>query len=154
MAKNVRTVPGEVVQDQSIIDNLTYNDAAGSQKVSEVGRHLLPVPFINAGALAYTTDLSTTARPLPKSGMGLAVYNKDTTLHAVTLGDDGTVTALAAGATDSSGNVGVPCAPGAWTYVATSLRKWVKTDSAQLVVLLISDNSLVVNQSPAQVPNY
>jgi hypothetical protein len=152
---NNRTVPGANTMDPNAIMNNQYNDAAGSQKVSEVGRHPLPFPYISGGAVAYTTNL-TTPLPLPKKGMGLAVYNNSAAVHAITLGESATspASALAAGATDANGHVGIPCTPNAWTYIATGLKNWVIADSASLLVFLISDNSLIVNQTPAQVPGY
>src|ERR1700687_3525680 len=97
---NNRTVPGANTLDPSAIANNQYNDAAGSQKVSEVGRYPLPFPYIIMGATAYTTNL-TTARPIPKSGMCLAIYNNDTVVHAITLGESASLpaAALAAGVT-------------------------------------------------------
>ena len=155
MPNNVRTVPGPNTLDPSAIASIQYNDAAGSQKVSEVGRHPLPFPFISGGALAYTTNLTTTL-PLPKKGMGLAVYNNSAAVHAITLGESATspVAALAAGTTDATGHVGIPCTPNTWTYIATGTKTWVVSDSALLLVFLISDNSEIVNQMPAQIPNY
>jgi hypothetical protein len=152
---NNRVVPGANTMDPSSIANNQYNDAAGSQKVSEVGRHPLPFPYISGGAVAYTTNL-TTALPLPKKGMGLAVYNNSGAVHAITLGESATspAAALAAGVTDADGHVGIPCAPNSWTYIATGLKNWVISDSALLLVFLISDNSLIVNQTPAQTPGY
>jgi|SRR5580698_5141550 hypothetical protein len=155
MPENVRTVPGFNNLDPNAIENNTYNDAAGSRKVSEVRRHCLPFPYISGGSLAYTTNL-TTARPLPKKGMGLAVYNNSGAVQSVTLGESATspASALAAGVTDANGHVGVPCIPNAWTYIATGTKTWVVADSASLLVFLISDNSEIVNQMPAQIPNY
>lgn len=152
---NVRTVPGPNTLDPSAIASIQYNDAAGSQKVSEVGIHPLPFPFISGGALAYTTNL-TTARPLPRIGMGLAVYNNSATVHAITLGESASApaAALAAGVTDAAGHVGIPCIPNAWTYIATGLHNWIVADSALLLVFIISDNTTITNQTPAQVPNY
>jgi hypothetical protein len=155
MPVNIRTVPGSNVLDPAAIVNNQYSDAAGSQKVSEVGRHNLPFPYISGGTTAYTTNL-TTALPLPKKGMGLAVYNNSSTVHSITLGESVTspAAALAAGVTDASGHVGVPCTPNVWTYIATGTKNWVIADSASLLVFLISDNSEIVNQIPAQVPGY
>ena len=39
-----RNQNGNQVQDPSAIANFEYNQAAGAQKVAEVGRHLLPLP--------------------------------------------------------------------------------------------------------------
>ena len=155
MPTNIRTVPGFNILDPDAIKNNQYNDAAGSQKVSEVGRHNLPFPVNTAGVFTYTTNL-TTALPLPKKGMTLAVYNNSGTVHAVTLGESATspAAALAAGVTDASGHVGVPCTPNAWTYIASGTKNWVVADSASLLVFLVSDNSEIVNPQPAQVPLY
>src|SRR5450631_4133456 len=107
---NNRTVPGPNTMDPAAISSIQYNDAAGSQKVSEVGIHPLPFPYINTGVLSYKTNL-TTPTPLPRKGMGLAVYNNSAAVHAITLGTSATApaTALAAGATDADGHVGIPC---------------------------------------------
>lgn len=141
MSKKIRNVPGDKIQDPNIIDNLEYSNSAGSKKVSEVGRHLIPLKFISGGAVAYTTDAST-ARRLDKAGACLAVYNSDTTLHAVTV-STASIAALAAGTTDVNGNVGIPCAPGAWTYIACDSALFVITNDATLLVFLIDDESSI-----------
>lgn len=134
---------GKSVQDPSSLANLEYNDAAGSKKVSEVGRHLLPLQYVDTGVIKWTTDAST-AVALQNMGACLAVYNKDTSVHAVTLGEDGTVSAQAAGAVDlATGHVGIACAPGAWTYIACANQNWVITDSNKLLVYLIDDNTYI-----------
>jgi hypothetical protein len=155
MPTNVRIVPGSNTLDPGAIVNNQYNDAAGSQKVSEVGRHNLPFPYISGGSVAYTTNL-TTPLPLPKKGMGLAVYNNDTAVHAITLGESATspASALGPGVTDVNGHVGVPCAPASWTYISTGTKNWVFSNSALLLVFLVSDNSEIGNQMPAQTPGY
>lgn len=142
-----RNIPGSNVQDPSVIEAMQYSDAAGSKKVSEVGRHHLPLKFVNAGAVAYTTDAST-IRQLDNLGACLAVYNNSAAVHAVTLGEASTQTALAAGVTDSTGHVGVPCMPNAWTYIACATSKFVITDNAALLVFLIDDNTTIQNEQP------
>jgi hypothetical protein len=155
MPTNIRTVPGENTLDPSAIANNTYNDAAGSRKVTEVGRHNLPFPVKSGSSIIYTTNL-TTALPLPKRGMPLAVYNNSSSVHSITLGESATspAAALAAGVTDVNGHVGVPCTPNAWTYIASGTKTWVIADSASLLVFLVSDNTSIVNQQPAQIPGY
>ena len=59
MTKNFRNVPGYKVQDPSIIQNLEYSEAAGSKKVSEVGRHLIPIPYKGISDIEYTTDIAS-----------------------------------------------------------------------------------------------
>ena len=134
-----RNVAGNNVQDPNAISLNTYSDQAGSRKVSEVGRSLLP---LGNGASGFTTDAST-ARILPGMGVNLAIYNKDTSVHAVTVSSSGSTAALAAGETDVNGNVGIACPPATYTYVACYDDTWVITDSAMLVVYLINDNSSI-----------
>jgi|SRR5581483_884577 len=141
--KNIRNIPGHNVQDPAILHNLEYNDAAGSKKVSEVGRHLIPVPYINSGSLAFKTDLSAAAQALPQPGLCLAIYNNSASLGSVTLGEDGTITSLAPGVTDGSGHVGVPCKPNDWTYVACGSQQWAITSASTLLVFIIDDNTTV-----------
>lgn len=140
--KKIRNIPGQSVQDPSIIHNLEYNQAAGSKKVSEVGRHLIPLKYINAGLLAYTTDAST-ARVLDNSGVCLAIFNNDIALQTVTLGESDAVVSLAAGVTDSNGHVGIPCVSKTWTYIACGDSNWVITSSSNLLVFVIDDNSSI-----------
>jgi hypothetical protein len=148
MAKNIRNLQGNNVQDPATLHNLEYNDAAGSKKVSEVGRHLLPIPFISGGAVAYTTD-ATTARALPNAGLCLAVYNNAGAVGAITLGEDAAsvATALAPGVADATGHVGIPCAPNAWTYIACSNQNWIKSSAATLLVFIIDDNTSVKQEA-------
>jgi len=139
MAKNIRNVQGINVQDPSIIDNLIYNNAAGSRKSTQVGGHYLPIPWNNSGTIAYTTDAST-ARILDP-GTCLAIYNKDTAIHSITLGESSSVASLAPGVTDANGHVGIPCPAGQWTYVACSTQNWIITDSNNLLVFIIDDDT-------------
>lgn len=136
---NKRNVPGNVVQDPSAIDINTYSDQCGAWKVSENGRSLLP---LGDGAGGFTTNAAT-ARILPGAGQNLAVYNSDTTVHSITVSGSGSTTALASGATNTNGNVGVACPPGIYTYIACNQSNWVITDSATLYVYLIADYSSI-----------
>lgn len=124
--------------DPGQIERNIYNNAAGAQKNAEVGRHLVP---INTGS-AFTTDC-TTARSLPSKGRNIAVYNNAGAVGAVTLGDSAAMAALAAGATDAQGNVGIPCAPGEWTFIACNEKQFVRTTAATLLVFLIEDDSSI-----------
>lgn len=146
MSKIIRNVPGHQVQDPSAIAAMEFSKSAGAKKVSEVGRHLLAIPYINAGSLDYTTDAST-ARALPNAGLCLAVYNNANAVGSVTLGADGTVASLAPGVTTTAGNVGVPCAPNAWTYIACDSKKFVITSAATLLVFIIDDETAVKTES-------
>jgi len=139
MPINKRQIAGNNIVDPGLIDALLYSEASGARKSSEVGRHLLP---LGDGASGFTTD-ATTARVLPSGGRNLAVYNNSAAVHAVTLGESSAQAALAAGATDGTGHVGIPCPPATWTYIACAGSNWVITDSATLLVFLIDDNTYI-----------
>lgn len=126
-------------QDPASIDSTTYNVQAGAQKNMEVGRNLKP---LKANATTWTTDAST-ARALSGKGKNIAVYNNAATVAAVTLGTDSSMAALAAGACDANGNVGIPCAPNDWTYIACADKQFVKATVNTLLVFEIVDDSTV-----------
>lgn len=123
--------------DTHSIENQGYNERAGAQKNMEVGRELFP---LDNGTGGYTTDAST-AKALPKKGCNVAVYNNNTAVGAVTLGTDNTVVALASGVTDANGNVGIPCKPNDWTFIACWDKTWIKSTAATLLVFVIADDS-------------
>lgn len=147
MPKMIRNVPGNQVQDPSAIAAMEFSKSAGSKKVSEVGKHLIPIPYINAGSVAYTTDAST-ARRLPNAGLCLAVYNNAGAVGSITLGSaPAAPTSLGVGVTDANGNVGVPCPPGEWTYLACDANVWVIGSAATLLVFIIDDETSVKVES-------
>lgn len=149
MAQNIRQVQGGNVNqyDPSAIAGMEFNPAAGSQKVSDVGRSLLPLKYISGSTLTYTTDAST-ARVLDGFGACLAVYNNSGTLGTITLGNGSAPLSLAAGVTDTNGHVGIPCAPNAWTYIACSNNNWVISSASTLLVFLIEDNTAIKVENP------
>lgn len=142
----MRNVPGDKIQDQSIIDNLQYNNPAGSKKVSEVGRHLLAIPYLLVGVPSYTTDAST-KRILPSLGRCLAVYNNAGAVGSITLGETTSIVSLAPGVTDSDGHVGIPCAPNSWTYIACNEQQWVIASAATLLVFIVDDDSSIKQEA-------
>jgi hypothetical protein len=143
MSKIIRTIPGNHVQDPSTVATLEYSKSAGAQKVSEVGRHLIPIPYISGGVTAYTTD-ATTAKRLPNAGLCLAVYNNAAAVGSITLGATNSApTVLASGVTDASGNVGIPCAPNSWTYIACDNNVWVIASAATLLTFIVDDETSV-----------
>jgi hypothetical protein len=104
-----------------------------------IGPHLLPLPD---GASGFTTDAST-KKILPAFGLNLAIYNKDTSVHAVTIGDS-TVAAQAVGVVQAGTQfVGAACRPGDWTYLSMANFNWVVTDNNSLVVYLIDDDTSI-----------
>jgi hypothetical protein len=148
-----RNQPGNQTQDPNSIANLEYNQAAGAQKVAEVGRHLVPLPTPGVGD-GYTTNLSGAAYALPSAGCNLAVYNNSNTVQAITFGMTSAVTALSAGAVDTNGDVGLPCTPNSWSYFAAGYNNWVISGSASLLVFLINDNTSIQVQAPGIQNNY
>lgn len=148
-----RNQPGNKSEDMAIIANLVYNQAAGADKVSEVGKHLLPFATPGSGT-GYSTDVSGGAFALPGAGKNLAIYNNSGAVEAITFGVDGTVTALAVGVTDSDGNVGLPCMPNSWSYFAAGYNSWVISTSANLLVFLINDNTSIQIQAQGLQNNY
>jgi hypothetical protein len=137
-----RNYPGNNTQDAGAIDNLTYSNSSGARKTAEVGRHLLPFPTPGVGN-GYTTDLSSAAYSLPGAGRNLAVYNNSGSVASITFGSSSAITALAAGATDSSGNVGLPCQANAWSYFAAGYSNYVISSSSSLLVFLINDDTSI-----------
>lgn len=135
MAKRKSTVTNI---DSASIDNLTFNQRAGALKNMEVGRVLVG---LDLDATTKTTDAST-ARALPYKGACLAIYNNSSSVAAITLGSDSSITALAPGAC-AGGNVGVPCTPNDWTFLACYDKQWVKTTASVLLVFLIADDTTV-----------
>jgi len=148
MAKNIRNMQGNNIQDPSIIQNLAFNEASGAGKTMEVGRHLLPIPWNNSGVIEYTTNAST-ARVLPNKGICLAVYNNDSSIGSLTMDSSGAVVVLAPGVTNASGHVGIPCPPNSWTYIACADHNWIITSAATLLVFIIDDHTSI-KQSAAR----
>lgn len=136
---NKRNIPSNEIVDPSSIANYTYNKAAGAQKNTEVGSHLKP---LQVDATTFSTDAQT-ARRLPSKGKNLAIYNNAATVGSVTLGSASGMAALAAGATDGDGNVGIPCKPNDWTYIACNDKEYVRTNAATLLVFIIDDESSI-----------
>lgn len=141
MGKNQRNLQGASVRDPSMIDNLIYNEASGARKSIPVGAHLLP---LGDGAGGYTTN-ATTAKILPSAGRNMAVYNNAGAVGSITLGVDNTVVSQAPGAVQAgtSNQVGIACAPNAWTYIGTGNQNWVISSAATLLVYIIDDETSI-----------
>lgn len=147
-----RNQNGNETQDQASIANFQYNQASGAQKTTEVGRHLLPLPTPGTG-VGYTTIVNAAPFPLPGAGRNLAVFNSTATTGTITFGSANTVTSLAVGIADASGNVGLPC-PAGWSYFAAGYSNWVISSAATLFVFLINDNTSIQVQAPVIQNNY
>jgi hypothetical protein len=124
-------------------ESMEYNPAAGACKSLRVGPRLLPIP---TGLGTWTTNV-TTATALPNLGDTLYIYNNSGTAGSITVGQTAAVTAQAIGAVDANGNVGVACAPNAWTYLSMGINRWVVSNSANLVVYIVEDPTRFVEQS-------
>ena len=139
MAINKRTIPGPATQDPSTIAAHTYNEPAGAQKNTEVGRHLMP---LQNGAASWTTN-ATTAIILPNAGRCLAIYNNAGVVGSITLGDnDFPPVSQAPGAVQAATNgrnVGIACPPNEWSFIACGDQNQVVASAATLLVYLIDD---------------
>lgn len=122
----------------SVVNN-TYNEHAGAEKNISVGHHLRP---LNAGVPATaTTNAAAGVAVLP--GIQLAVYNNAGAVGSITV-RSATGTSLAPGAVDATtGEVGIPCQPNAWTYVSVWDKSFVITSASTLLVFQIADGTLV-----------
>jgi hypothetical protein len=134
MAKNNRVIDLAFLEDPLQIKSVQYNPASGGQKSLIVGPRLIPIQI----AGGYTTNVSTGPVALPYLGANLAIYNNSRTAGSVTAGDS-TITALAIGATDANGNVGVACAPNAYTYLSLGNHRYVVSNASTLIVYIIED---------------
>lgn len=139
MAKKIRNFPGDKVQDQGALSNIVYNNAAGAEKNTDVGKHLLP---LGDGAGGFTTN-ATTAKKLPSQGRNIAVFNNASDVESITLGESSAVSSLASGVTDANGHVGIPCKGLDWTYIACNESDWIISSSANLLVFLINDDTTI-----------
>ena len=143
MAILKRNIPGQAVQDPCAIDNYEYDQYSGSQKISEVGRNLLPIP---TGASSWTTT-PTSATALPSAGKNVAVYNNSAAVGTVNFGSSGSIASLAAGVIDANGNAGLPVAPNSWAYFAAGTNTWIISSVATMLVFLINDDTSITVQS-------
>lgn len=139
--KKFRQMEGRGVEDPVNIANINYNEASGGTKNMQVGPFLKPIKL---GAGSYTTD-ATTARSVRK-GTALAIYNHSGTAQAITCGDSSAMAALAHGVTDANGNVGIPCLPHGWTYLNTYEKQFIRTNSSNLMVFIIEDETYISSQ--------
>jgi hypothetical protein len=139
MGQNKRNLPGSNTYDHGAIGAMEFSSQAGSKKVSEVGRALLPLGDGNGG---FTTN-ATTATVLPSAGKNLAVYNNSGSVGSITLGTSNALTSLAAGGTNSTGQVGIPCTPNDWTYIACNKNNWVIASASTLLVFIIEDDTSI-----------
>lgn len=146
MAKNNRVIDIAALQDPNQIKAIEYNPASGGQKSLIVGPRFLPIPIVTAGAQAYKTNV-TSATALPYLGAILAVYNNAATAGSVTVGQDSTVTSQAIGVSDTAGNVGVACAPNAYTYVSMGSNQWIIGSAATLIVYIIEDPTRIAQET-------
>ena len=128
--------------DPSSVQVITYNHQVGAQKNMEMGHHLIPIP---TSPTTFITNISAGAVALPSKGLTLGVYNNSGIVQAVTIGDSATV-ALAVGATDATGRVGIPCLPNDWTWIATFDKTHAISNSANLVVMIVADSTKIDSQ--------
>ena len=141
MAKNTRMIDQKWQISGEDAKSIEYNPASGAQKSLAVGPRLLPIQ-ISGG---YTTNASA-GIILPEYGMNLAIYNNAGTVGSITAGT-GTLTALAVGATDANGNVGVACPPNAWSYLSMGYNRQIITSAVTLLVYVIEDPTKFIQET-------
>jgi hypothetical protein len=142
MAKNQRVVDMAFLNSGPDIESIEYNPASGAQKALLVGPRLLPIPL---SGTTWTTDAST-RRALPILGANIAVYNNAGAVASIVIGGS-TITTLAPGATDASGNVGVALPPNAWTYLSMSNNQYVITSAATALVYIVEDPTRIIQET-------
>lgn len=143
--RKIRNVPGNRVQDESTIVNTQYNEVSGAQKQIDVGPKLLPLLTVVAGAEVKTTN-ATTAIGLPSMGRNLAIYNNSAVAATVTFGDASVISQAIGTVNATSGAVGIPCTPNAWSYHSAGDATFVITSSVNLIVFLIDDETSILIQ--------
>jgi hypothetical protein len=146
-AKNQRNVDIQWLNSGTDTSSIEYNPAAGAQKTLSVGPRLIP---INIGLNSWTTN-ATTARYL-QPGTTLYVYNNAATAGTVNVGTSNAITSLALGVVDANGNVGIACAPNAYTPISMGLNQWIIASAATLFVYLVEDPTHFIQQTPQLVP--
>lgn len=120
----------------SVVNN-TYSEQSGAEKNISVGHVLKP---LNANAPATATT-NASAGLAVLMGTQLAIYNNAGAVGAVTV-RSAPGASLAPGAVDATtGEVGVPCQPNAWTYVSVWDKAYVITSAATLLVFQIADDT-------------
>jgi hypothetical protein len=141
-----RVINNRFLQDPLQIEAAEYNPASGGKKSLTVGPRLIPIPVITAGAIAWTTNV-TTVTGLPALGLNLAIYNNSGTAGSVTVGQAATVTSQAIGVVDANGNVGVACAPNSYTYLSMGYNQWIIASAATLIVYIIEDPTYIAQET-------
>ena len=141
-----RVVDNRFLQDPNQIDAVEYNPASGGEKSLIVGPRLLPIPIVTAGVAAYSTNV-TAATAMPYLGALLAIYNNSGTVGTVTVGQSAAVTSQAIGTSDANGNVGVACAPNAYTYLSMGNNQWIIGSAATLFVYIIEDPTRIAQET-------
>jgi hypothetical protein len=147
-AKIQRVINNQLLNGGQDAVAIEYNPASGGQKSLIVGPRLIP---ISTGLNTWTTNV-TAATAIPYLGANLAIYNNAATAGTVTVGQNATVTSQAIGVSDAHGNVGVACAPNAYTYLSMGNNQWIIGSAATLFVYIIEDPTYIAQQTPPLVP--
>lgn len=124
------------------VESIEYNPASGAQKSLLVGPRLLPIPL---SSTSWTTDAST-KRALPLLGSNIAIYNNSGTVASIVIGNS-SITTLAPGVTDASGNVGVALPPNSWTNLSMSNNQYIITSASTALVYIVEDPTRIIQES-------
>lgn len=147
-AKTQRNIDNKFLNSGNDAQSIEYNPASGGQKALLVGPRLLPIP---TGLNTWTTNI-TAATPMPLPGATLWIYNTAGTAGSVTVGQSAAVASQAIGAVDANGNVGVACAPNAYTQVSMGNNQWIIGSAATLICYIVEDPTFFTQQTPPLVP--
>lgn len=139
--KKFRQVEGRDVADPANVNNLTYNQASGAFKSIDGGYHLKPIPVPPS---SFTTN--AVAAKSCRKGTTIAIYNNSGAMQTFNFGESSSVTTLAIGISDASGNVGIPCKPNDWTYLNSNEKEWFITSSANLIIFFVEDETYITSQ--------
>jgi hypothetical protein len=142
MPKINRAIDNAFVQDPLQIEVAQNNPASGGKKTLPVGPRLLPIP---TSSTSWTTT-PTARTALPALGLNIAVYNNAGAVGSIVIGGS-TITTLAPGVLDASGNVGIPCPANSWTYLSMSYNQYVITSASTLLVFIMEDPTRLVQET-------
>jgi hypothetical protein len=126
--------------DEGHIQQAIFNSHSGAQKNLDVGPWHIGITYVNAGVVSYTTD-ATTARVVGR-GVQLAVFNNTAGVLPIRVSREATPVLGAVGAVGEDFSV-VPCKPYDWTHISTGQFDKVLTGSANLLVYVVADDTLI-----------
>lgn len=117
------------------IASLQFNAYAGASKSMQTGPD-----FRKVGSNNFTSGQTAASGLSVATGSMLWLYNNDSVVHFFTLSTNSAVAAPSAFAS------GCPLAPGSWFQVSTGENSTIRTDSANVGVYIVNDDTALVDQ--------